>query len=159
VAPESSGNPVAVFDEARLGCGEDVQAAVQAVLDRHAPRPGAVETVLVSDARLRGLNRDYRGLDEETDVLSFPGPDWPGAPLGEIAVSAEHVRQGARRRGAVLAHEAMFLAAHGALHLCGFDDDDEPGRAEMVRLANEALAGLGVEPCPDWESLPHSGAH
>lgn len=155
----SSGSAVTVIDEAGLGCAEAVRQAVQVVLALHAPRPGDVEAILTHSGRLRTLNREHRGLDEATDVLSFPGPDWPGAPLGEIAVSAEHVQEGARRRGVEPAQEAMFLAAHGALHLCGFQDGDDDGRAEMVRLANEALADLGVEPCPDWESLPHSGAH
>lgn len=134
-----------------------VHDAVRAVLACHAPRQGGVEVLICSALEVRRLNREFRDTDLETDVLSFPGPDWAGAPLGEIAISLEHAQAGAAARGASLEEEAMFLAAHGALHLCGFDDADEEGRARMVRLANEALAPLGVSPCPAWESLPHSG--
>lgn len=118
-----------------------------------------MDVLLCSADEMRRLNRDYRGLDEATDVLSFPGPAWEGAPLGEIAVSADHVRSGAASRQIPEEHEATFLAAHGALHLCGFDDADDESRAEMVRLANEALAPLGVGPEPGWESAPYAGAH
>lgn len=132
---------------------------MRAVLEQHAPRPGDVEVVLLSNGEIAELNRRTRGVAEPTDVLSFPGPDFPGAPLGEIAVSIEHAIEGAALRGIPPDHEAMFLAAHGALHLCGFDDETEEARDEMVALANAALAKLGLKEQPAWQSLPHPGTN
>lgn len=132
---------------------------MHAVLEQHAPRPGDVEVVLLPSGEIAELNLRTRGVAEPTDVLSFPGPDFPGAPLGEIAISIEHALEGAALRAIAPNHEAMFLAAHGALHLCGFDDETDEGRDEMVALANAVLATLGLEQQPAWQSLPHPGAN
>jgi len=136
-----------------------VEAAVRCVLSRHAPGPGSVEVALLTSDEIADLNLRTRGVTGPTDVLSFPGPDFAGAPLGEVAVSIEHALEGAKVRGLEPTQEAMFLAAHGTLHLCGFEDETEDGREEMIRLANEALAELGVPEQPTWESLAHPGAN
>jgi probable rRNA maturation factor len=112
----------------------------------------------VDDVAMRELNRRYRRKDRTTDVLSF-GQSLPrrakGAAaatslrreadgtleLGDIVISgAQAVRQAKRRRWP-LSTEVAFLAAHGALHLLGYEDDTSAGYREMLRLGRDALKG------------------
>ncbi len=109
---------------------------------------------------MRALNARHRGADRTTDVLSF-GPRLPaGKPgasaaaglvrdvdgeldLGDVVISPGQAARQARRRGWPPAREVAFLAAHGALHLVGFEDETPAGRREMVRLGEAALAQAG----------------
>ncbi len=132
-----------------------VRTALEALFDHYA-RPGAVVDVLVAkDETLRRLNRDHRGQDEATDVLTFPGPGTPGAPLGDIAVAIGFAERGAARRKVPLSEEVAFLALHGGLHLLGFDDETETDRDDMVARMNEVARLAGLRPDEDWASLPH----
>lgn len=130
---------------------------------RAAARPyrvpaGTVVTLaFVDDAEMRMLNRRYRRKDRTTDVLSFGEDLGPGArgaeaarrlepdpdgitQMGDIVISgAQAVRQ-ARRRRWPLASEVAFLAAHGTLHLLGFEDDTAAGYREMLTLGRSAVA-------------------
>jgi rRNA maturation RNase YbeY len=121
-------------------------------------RVSKVEVALVDDTEIRRLNRELRGLDEATDVLTFPAPEFPGAPLGEIAISVEYAARQAAARNISLEDELAYLGMHGALHLLGFEDeDDEPRRrmhAEMHRLGVE----LGLPEQPEWHSVLHEVA-
>lgn len=84
---------------------------------------------LVGDERIRELNRQFRGFDEATDVLSFPS----SLPyLGDIVVSVDTAERQARRRGTTLALQLQVLALHGFLHLLGYDHESDSG--EMRRL-------------------------
>jgi probable rRNA maturation factor len=79
---------------------------------------------VVSEQRIAGLNRDYRGIDAATDVLSFP----PGAAeqrghAGDIALCWRVVERQARQNGNSIEAEAVALFTHGLLHLAGFDHD------------------------------------
>jgi probable rRNA maturation factor len=105
---------------------------------RKAPPTAAttVSIVLAGDASVRRLNRDFRGKDRTTDVLSFPSgaPELPDGtrPLGEIVIS---VAQAARQAGAAghsLTSELRLLVIHGYLHLLGYDHEVDDGR--MMRL-------------------------
>ena len=116
-----------------------------------APRRavGAVAVALVSDARMRALNRRYRKQDRVTDVLSFPaagsGP-WPAPAgvrhLGDIVIA----RGRARRQGCEAGHgpgaELRLLALHGLLHLLGYDHEDDAGRMARVERALRRKGGL-----------------
>lgn len=123
--------------------------------------PGTVVTLaFIDDDRMRELNRRYRQQDRTTDVLSFgealpPGmrgadaamrlaPDPAGEiHLGDVAISAAQAARQARRRRWPLSREVAFLAAHGVLHLLGFDDQTPSGYREMLALGRAALAGAG----------------
>jgi len=85
---------------------------------------------LVGDARIRELNRDFRGFDKATDVLSFPAeqPDY----LGDIVISVDTARRQAMRRGSNLKRELKVLSLHGFLHLLGYDHENDEG--EMRRI-------------------------
>lgn len=83
----------------------------------------------VSDKKIRELNRQFRGIDKATDVLSFPsdGPD-----LGDIAVSVDTAAAQAKDNGLKLDEEIAQLILHGLLHLSGYDHETDNG--EMNRL-------------------------
>lgn len=114
---------------------------------------GEVSVLLTDDLTLRQLNAQYRGKDEATDVLTFPGG--PHGPLGDIAISVDTAKRQAKARRDLLAHEIVYLSIHGGLHLLGFEDETEEGRDDMVRRMNEVALQLGLTPDPDWSSLPH----
>ncbi|GEM_PF-3875924 len=102
-----------------------------------------VNLMLTDDARIHELNRDYRGIDAATDVLSFSqiegGPLVPAPTgalaLGDVVISVET----ARRQNPDLEAELRHLAVHGALHLLGYDHQTDEDEARMNRLAAEAL--------------------
>ena len=91
---------------------------------------GDVSIAIVSDARVRELNRRYRRKDSPTDVLSFPA-DEPGT-LGDIVIAAGVARRQAREAGHSTQTELRVLALHGLLHLLGYDHEHDDGR--MARL-------------------------
>jgi len=86
----------------------------------------------VSDKRIRELNRQFRGIDKATDVLSFPadGPD--ESNLGDIAISTETAATQAKENGLSFDGEIAQLILHGLLHLSGYDHETDNG--EMNRL-------------------------
>ena len=102
-------------------------------LARIAPRAarGELAIALVTDARMRALNRDYRRKDYATDVLSFEGE----APhLGDLVIAKGVAARQAREAGHNLQAELRVLALHGLLHLLGYDHDDSKDRGRMARL-------------------------
>jgi probable rRNA maturation factor len=127
-------------------------------LARVAPRGvrGDVAIALVSDARMRTLNRTYRGGDYATDVLSFPaldddgvGPHRPGrtadgASLGDLVIATGVARRQAREARHAWQTELRVLALHGLLHLLGYDHDapDDNGRMKRVETRLRKKGGL-----------------
>jgi probable rRNA maturation factor len=97
---------------------------------------------LSSDA-IRTLNRDYRNMDSETDVLSFPG--FAGSPaLGDIVICLEVAERQAQEYGHSFERELAFLAVHGLLHLLGYDHDTPEGEAAMCAAQEEILRKVGL---------------
>lgn len=92
------------------------------------------------------LNRDYRGKDYATNVLTFEyGPDpETGALTGDIVLCAPVVAREAREQGKPLAEHYAHLTVHGVLHLLGWDHEDTREAECMERLEREILAGLGI---------------
>lgn len=118
--------------------------------------PGAeVSIVLTDDATIQALNRDWRGHDKPTNVLSFPSaaPRVEGSPvlLGDIVIAYETVVAEARADGKPFVDHLAHLVVHGFLHLLGFDHEDDRAAAEMEALERDILAALLV---PD----PYSAA-
>ena len=123
--------PIEVLDETgRFRSAKRVARAVEqvaAVLAFAAPRPGDWTLVFVDDAAIRRRNAADRGVDEATDVLSYPlhEPDDVGMPLvghwGDVLVSVDTAARQARARKVATHHEATVLATHGMLHLWGYD--------------------------------------
>jgi probable rRNA maturation factor len=96
----------------------------------------------VSDKRIRELNRQFRGIDRPTDVLSFPtdGPD--ESNLGDIAISVETAAAQAKENGLSFEDEIAQLILHGLLHLSGYDHETDNG--EMNRLELRLRRKLGI---------------
>jgi probable rRNA maturation factor len=92
---------------------------------------GEVSLVLAGDRLLRRLNRDYRGKDRPTDVLSFPGGGGE-AGLGDVVISVETAARNARALGRTLARELDVLALHGFLHVLGYDHEADDGTMERL---------------------------
>ena len=91
---------------------------------------GHVTVAIVSDARVRALNRRFRKKDSATDVLSFPSGE--RGHLGDVVIAGGVARRQAREAGHSLQTEIRVLALHGLLHLLGYDHDADHG--EMARL-------------------------
>ena len=95
--------------------------------------PGApFSVVLVSDRIIRQYNRDYRGQDQATDVLSFPGDD---GYLGDILISIETAHgQALRSKALTFERNLERLALHGLLHLMGYDHETDRGEMRSVEI-------------------------
>ena len=94
--------------------------------------------VLGDDELLRQLNRDYRQIDEPTDVLSFSQQEGEAEPgpadqvLGDVVISVDTAERQAQAAGRTLDGEVSFLAAHGTLHLLGWEDETAQQRDRML---------------------------
>lgn len=114
-----------------------------------------VSVLLTNDDAVQILNRDWRGKDKPTNVLSFPGSDDdppPGQPLllGDIAMAFETTAREANELNKPFADHFCHLLVHGMLHLLGFDHETDADADDMEPLEIEVLAGLGIEsPYPD----------
>jgi probable rRNA maturation factor len=105
-------------------------------------RHDEVSLSLVDDREMRALNRQWRGKDRTTDVLSFPLAETalPGRHLGDVVISLPVARRQAREGGWPLAMELRRLLAHGLLH-CAGHDHEKPADAERMRRAERKLLG------------------
>lgn len=92
---------------------------------------GELALVLAGDRLLRRLNRQYRGKDRPTDVLSFPG-DGGEAGLGDVVISVETAERNARGLGRTLPQELDVLALHGFLHVLGHDHETDDGTMDRL---------------------------
>lgn len=138
-AAQAEGSP-----EIELVGRDDVAlcAAAAATLKWLGVTGGHVAIEIVGEQRIRDLNRDHRGKDTPTDVLSFPvdgegiatgePPEQGAAPieLGDVLICPEHTA------------DMVEATVHGVLHLCGFDHETDDG--EMLALQDEIVATLGT---------------
>lgn len=92
----------------------------------------AVTIAFVSDSKIRELNKQFRGLDKSTDVLSFPS-DEPNE-LGDIAISLETAARQAKENKLTLDEEIAQLILHGLLHLSGYDHETDNGEMNQFEL-------------------------
>ena len=102
---------------------------------------------------MRELNRDYRGKDKPTDVLSFAFEEGealllpPGAPrmLGDVILSLPTIRRQASTHGQTYARECAWALCHGTLHLLGYDHETDSEEEAMRGVESRVLGGLGEE--------------
>jgi probable rRNA maturation factor len=112
-----------------------------------------LSVVITDDAELHELNRQYRGIDAPTDVLSFSQmegeseasafPTGDVRQLGDVVISGDRVRAQAQEYGHSRRRELAYLAVHGLLHLIGYDHESADERAKMRAAEEKAL-----ESCP-----------
>lgn len=109
-------------------------------LEEAARRLGVGDTVsvvLVTDERIQALHRDFMGIDEPTDVLTFPAQ---GGEAGDVILSYDRAVAQAGGYGVSAAEEVARLAVHGLLHLAGYDDAEADQRQRMWEV-QEGLIG------------------
>lgn len=125
---------------------EAVRAALKAAKPKIA---GAAELsiVLTDDAEQQELNRNWRGMDKPTNVLSFPQIE-PFGPvtgiLGDIILARETLEREAVEQGVGLEDHFTHLVVHGFLHILGYDHIEEDEALAMEGLETQILASLGV---------------
>ncbi len=99
--------------------------------------PSEVHILVTDDRRIRELNRQYRQMDEPTDVLSFPdGEELPNGLilLGQLVISRDMARAQAERAGHEEIRELEELVLHGVLHLLGYDHAEDHGEMDELEL-------------------------
>lgn len=134
-----------------------VRRAVEATLDyEQYENPVEVSVTFTDNEGIRDLNRRFRGIDRETDVLSFPLFDYDGETdeppvdelvgmLGDVVISLEQAKKQAEEYGHSFERETAFLTVHSMLHLLGYDHEQGgEEEADMRRRQSEILDGMGL---------------
>ena len=125
-----------------------IRAAIDTAAREISAPSGEIAVMLVDDEAMRGLNRQWRGQDKPTNVLSFPAAPLPGTPgashLGDIAVAFETTAREAAAEEKTLAQHLAHLAVHGYLHLLGYDHENVKDAEAMERTETAILARLGI---------------
>lgn len=144
---------------------EIIEEVVIAALDyERCPYEAEVNVILTDNQEIRRMNAEFRQLDRETDVLSFPmgdfevpsdferleaqpedyfHPETGELLLGDIVISVDKVEEQAEKYGHSQRRELAFLVAHSMLHLCGYDHMEEDGRLIMEKKQEEILESKG----------------
>ena len=142
-----------------------IEEVVAASLDyEKCPYEAEVNVVLTGNEEIRRINREFRQIDNATDVLSFPmgdyetpsdferleeqaedyfNPETGELLLGDIVISVDKVEEQAEKYGHSKSRELAFLVAHSMLHLCGYDHMEEEKRAVMEQKQEEILKSGG----------------
>jgi probable rRNA maturation factor len=132
----------------------------QALESQGDGKPMRISLVIADDETVHGLNRDYRGLDEITDVLAFPLwesrdneaqgsdgfvlPSEETTPVGEIVVSYPQAARQARDGKKLLRAEMALLIVHGVLHLLGYDHADAQQESHMWARQDQVLEKVSI---------------
>ena len=148
----------------------DINEVAEMVIEKaidyvQCPYDVEVNLLITDNEGIREYNRDYRNMDKETDVLSFPNvdydvpadfskleehfedyfdPDSGRLVLGDMIISAPKVIEQAENYGHSIKREFAFLIAHSMLHLCGYDHMEENERIEMEKHQDEILNALEI---------------
>lgn len=159
-----------VENETETALPFDIPEIVVSIMDvvmemEHCPYETTVNLLLTDDEGIREYNKNYRGIDRETDVLSFPNipfenagdfafveedeagcfdPDSGELILGDIILSVERVLSQAKEYGHSVLREFAFLTAHSMFHLCGYDHMEEHEAAVMEEKQESVLTQLGI---------------
>lgn len=128
------------------------QCTAAALEEEEISEDAEVSVTLVDNARIRELNNEFREIDRETDVLSFPmggesfefDPDNDAILLGDIVISLEKARAQAEEYGHSFRREAAFLLTHSLFHLLGYDHMTPEEETEMFAKQEAVLERLGI---------------
>ena len=132
---------------------KNVRAAAEKVGELYGVENGEVSVTLTNNEYIHTLNKQYRGIDRPTDVLSFAlneseepvvedGPDVN--VLGDLVISVERAKEQAADYGHSVKREIAFLTVHGMLHLLGYDHMEEEDRIEMEAEQRFVMEKLGI---------------
>lgn len=146
-----------------------IRKLTQACLARLGVEDRELSVSFVNSAEIRALNRDYRGKDKPTDVLSFPQETFSPpllprprraarrarrrapSPLGDVVISLPEAAANARGIGQALDREVAFLIVHGVLHLCGHDHEKKADERVMLSAQRTLMAALETDSRPLWQ--------
>ncbi|MBY9076914.1 rRNA maturation RNase YbeY [Paenibacillus sp. HN-1] len=152
-------------EQQELEIGDSLISLLEQILEKAGKLEGVdggeVDLTFVDNERIHELNREYRGIDRPTDVLSFAlnesGEDEPEIVyevedssdeipdmLGDIIISVTRAKEQAEEYGHSLERELGFLFVHGFLHLLGYDHQDEASEAEMMGKQEQVLSQVGL---------------
>ena len=142
-----------IFIESEAGQtfpGEVLERAARVALELSGLPDADLTIVMVEDARIQVLNRDFLSHDAPTDVLSFPAdepdPETGRRYLGDVVISLARAADQARERGHATESEMQLLVVHGVLHLLGHDHAEAGEKERMWTVQAQALERLGVSP-------------
>ncbi|MDD6208821.1 MAG: rRNA maturation RNase YbeY [Clostridiales bacterium] len=160
---------IIIEKETKDELGFDYEDVIKKVIDSaldycNCPYEPEVSVLLTDDDEIHRLNREFRGIDRTTDVLSFPmityqkagdfslleemedcfHPETGELLLGDIAISVQRAREQAKEYGHSLLREIAFLTAHSMLHLFGYDHMEESERKEMEDKQRDILDRIGI---------------
>jgi probable rRNA maturation factor len=128
--------------------GATIKKAIAAAAKAASTRHAELAIVLCDDSAIRALNRDWRGRNAPTNVLSFPAATLGkgrGAPyIGDIVIAYQTAAREALAEGKPFTHHLAHLAVHGYLHLIGYDHETDRTATKMERLERAILARLAV---------------
>lgn len=159
-----------VENETEVSFPFDVQGILDKIMEavlqmENCPYEATVNLLITDNAGIREYNKNYRGIDRETDVLSFPNlsfdtegsfaqaeeaaadyfdPDSGELILGDIILSADRVLSQAQEYGHSVLREFAFLTAHSMFHLCGYDHMESQEAAVMEKKQEAVLGQLGI---------------
>ena len=128
------------------------RCTVAALEEEEISDDAEVSVTLVDNARIREMNAEFRDIDKETDVLSFPmgdesfevDPDTDAILLGDIVISLEKAQAQAEEYGHSFRREVAFLITHSLFHLLGYDHMTAEEEAEMFARQERVLEKLGI---------------
>ena len=159
-----------VENETETGLPFDIQEVLNSIMEavmemENCPYETTVNLLLTDNAGIREYNKNYRDMDRETDVLSFPNilfehagdftpvesnevdyfdPDSGELVLGDIILSVERIQTQAQEYGHSELREFAFLTAHSMFHLCGYDHMEEKDAVVMEKKQEAILQELGI---------------
>jgi len=121
-----------------------VASVANSFLKTHQKEDCEVSIAFVGDKKIRQLNEIYRGVNEITDVLAFPGEESSGSEvgvkfLGEIVIDYAQIKRQAKKFNNSVRQELIFILVHGLFHLLGYNDSTEKGRREMEELGRDFM--------------------
>jgi probable rRNA maturation factor len=131
--------------DAQPPAGESVRAAIAAAAAAIEAPASEVSVVLTDDAAIAKLNREWRGIDKPTNVLSFPAAKAPGnAFLGDIVIAYETLKREADEEAREFLHHLAHLSVHGFLHLIGYDHQADSDAEAMEGLESKIMLQMSL---------------
>ena len=127
---------------------QTVRNAIDAAARALSTAKGEVSIVLTDDSAIAKLNRDWRGIDKPTNVLSFPASGRKAGQgermFGDIVIAYETLERESRNENRVFLHHLAHLTVHGFLHLIGYDHETDAQAEEMEGLESKIMTRMNM---------------
>ncbi len=146
-------NEVAIYNKTNeeFTYGDIIEKVVNKAFELECVKKASCSIIIVDNSFIHKLNKEYRGIDRETDVISFALEDDKSMIipneirlLGDIYISLDKAKEQAEAYGHSLERELCFLAVHGIYHLLGYDHESEEEAKIMFKKQEEVLMEYGI---------------